>query len=136
MQRLLLCPLIIFFLAIPVKAGLGPADTQIRGETFDRRSTNYKNSIFEAYCARWHNKCKVQFTEELMIVNDQYKLFPKQIIRAWNNQITGKGFIYIIYEEKGRKRSAQFVFTNMTSASEFWNQLNLLIAGKRSIWME
>ena len=71
-----------------------------------------------------------------MIVNDQYKLFPKQIIRVWKNQIPGKDFIYIVYEEKGRKRSAQFISTNMTSASEFWNQVNLLIAGKRSIWME
>ena len=128
MRRLLLAPLIIVGLSLPAWADLGPANSPILGETFVDRSTSYKKPVFELYCALWHQKCKVEFTEDSIVVDDVYRVHRSQIIKAWWNA-GGRGFYYyLVYQKKdGSQGRAQFITVNTTVGNEFWNRLNLFL---------
>ena len=52
---------------------------------------------------------------------------------AWSNQLHGPGsgirdFVHVVYKrDDGTNGTAPFIFTNMTSAAEFYNRLQLLM---------
>jgi hypothetical protein len=118
----------ISIISAPVRAGsLGPADTLLPGETFLHRSTSVTSPKIEAYCKRWRNKCNVEVTDVFLIVNDVHKVHKDDLIYAWTNYAGGT-FVYILYKgPDDQDATAQFIFTNYTSAAEFFNRLQLLI---------
>ena len=131
MKRLLL--LLPLLLTSPALADLGPADILLPGETFVDWYTAQKAKKIEAYCAKWKNKCMVETTPEHLVVDDEFKVHRSKLIHAWSNQLHGPGsgirdFVHVIYKrDDGTNGTAQFIFTNMTSAAEFYNRLQLLM---------
>ena len=63
----------------------------------------------------------------------QFKVHRSDLIHAWSNQLHGPGsgirdFVHVVYKrDDGTNRTAQFIFTTMTSAAEFYNRLQLLM---------
>ena len=131
MKRLLL--LLSLLVATPAMADLGPADILLPGETYVDWYTARKAKRIEAYCAKWKNKCMVEITSDHLVVDDEYRVYRSNLIYAWSNQLHGPGsgirdFVQVVYKrDDGTNGTAQFIFTNMTSAAEFYNRLQLLM---------
>ena len=131
MKRLLL--LLSLLVATPAMADLGPADILLPGETYVDWYTARKAKRIEAYCAKWKNKCMVEITSDHLVVDDEYRVHRSNLIHAWSNQLHGPGsgirdFVHVVYKrDDGTNGTAQFIFTNMTSAAEFYNRLQLLM---------
>ena len=129
MKRLLL--LLSLLVATPAMADLGPADILLPGQTYVDWYTARKAKRIEAYCAKWKNKCMVEVTSDHLVVDDEYRVHRSNLIHAWSNQLHGSGirdFVHVVYKrDDGTNGTAQFIFTNMTSAAEFYNRLQLLM---------
>ena len=131
MKRLLF--LLSLLVATPAMADLGPADILLPGETYVDWYTARKAKRIEAYCAKWKNKCMVEITSDHLVVDDEYRVHRSNLIHAWSNQLHGPGsgikaFVHVVYKrDDGTNGTAQFIFTNMTSAAEFYNRLQLLM---------
>ena len=131
MKRLLL--LLSLLVATPAMADLGPADILLPGERYVYWYTARKAKRIEAYCAKWKNKCMVEITSDHLVVDDEYRVHRSNLIHAWSNQLHGPGsgirdFVHVVYKrDDGTNGTAQFIFTNMTSAAEFYNRLQLLM---------
>ena len=131
MKRLLL--LLSLLVATPAMADLGPADILLPGETYVDWYTARKAKRIEAYCAKWKNKCMVEITSDHLVVDDEYRVHRSNLIYAWSSQLHGPGsgirdFVHVVYKrDDGTNGTAQFIFTNMTSAAEFYNRLQLLM---------
>ena len=131
MKRLLL--LLSLLVATPAMADFGPADILLPGETYVDWYTARKAKRIEAYCAKWKNKCMVEITSDHLVVDDEYRVQRSDLIHAWSNQLHGPGsgirdFVHVVYKrDDGTNGTAQFIFTNMTSAAEFYNRLQLLM---------
>ena len=131
MKRLLL--LLSLLVATPAMADLGPADILLPGETYVDWYTARKAKRIEAYCAKWKNKCMVEITSDHLVVDHEYRVHRSNLIHAWSNQLHGPGsgirdFVHVVYKrDDGTNGTAQFIFTNMTSAAEFYNRLQLLM---------
>ena len=131
MKRLLL--LLSLLVATPAMADLGPAEILLPGETYVDWYTARKAKRIEAYCAKWKNKCMVEITSDHLVVDDEYRVHHSNLIHAWSNQLHGPGsgirdFVHVVYKrDDGTNGTAQFIFTNMTSAAGFYNRLQLLM---------
>ena len=131
MKRLLL--LLSLLVATPAMADLGPADILLPGETYVDWYTARKAKRIEAYCAKWKNKCIVEITSDHLVVDDEYRVHRSNLIHAWSNQLHGPGsgirdFVHVVYKRDDvTNGTAQFIFTNMASAAEFYNRLQLLM---------
>ena len=136
MNRFLLLALVWLFGGAVARADLGPARIEIPGQTFVNAYTNKEAPVLEAYCAKWRNKCLVEVTDTELVVDKTHRTHRDQLIRIWSNQLHGPGrgirdFIYITYvQDDGKKATGQFIFSNMTTAAEFYNRLQLLMTLK------
>ena len=136
MYRLLLAATLYVFGTAAARADLGPAQIEIPGQTFVNAYTSKTSSVLETYCAKWRNKCVVEVTDTELVVDNTHRTHRDQLVRVWSNQLHGPGrgvrdFIYVTYvQDDGTKATGQFIFTNMTTAAEFYNRLQLLMSLK------
>ena len=136
MKRLLLVAIFSALSSAVARADLGPAQIEIPGQSFVNAYTNKEAPVLEAYCAKWRNKCLVEVTDTELVVDKTHRTHRDLLVRIWSNQLHGPGrgirdFIYVTYlQDDGTRATGQFIFTNMTTAAEFYNRLQLLMSLK------
>ena len=120
MHYLLTLPLLLG-LSLPVQAGLGDAET--------------KETVFDAWCGKKGNDCKVVFTDETLTVNGTDGINRSQILGfTWNylgphqvNWTHQVRYTFVVtFKEDGVDKRGTFIFQNKGAADNFRQAITVL----------
>ncbi len=115
----------------PVWADLGPAETDM------------KSSIFDAWCGKRGNNCKVSFVGDRLLVNGKDGIDKSQILRIWSDKELRnfwdrnpmsyyQDVYYVTYRKSdGAEGTGRFIFLNHQASAQFWNQLQIFLGPDR-----
>ena len=131
MKQFALAALALLLTAFPVAADLGEAENSTSGQT-----------IFDVWCSKRKNDCKVEISDNKIIVNGKggvERMRVKQIWRDkekrnfWDRNPTNyyQDAFYVTYaKDDGRESTGKFIILHERTASEFWNRLMVFMGSE------
>ena len=89
-------------------------------------------AVFDAWCGRTKNKCKVVFEGNILKVDDSKGIKKNQIKRYWKDAEVTKStdthyYYYITYQklDKSSEVTGKFILANYAESKRFWNTLKI-----------